>query len=96
MAEALQSTNVSSPESRSHIWKRGGLMLAFAFFFGLAQTIVFTIAFAQFLWLAITLHHNELLAGFGSSLSQWIASAGRYMTCQSEEKPFPWAPWPSA
>jgi hypothetical protein len=71
-------------------------MLAFAFFFGLAQTILFTVAFAQFLWLAITLHHNELLASFGSSLAQWIAAAGRYMTCQTEEKPFPWAPWPSA
>jgi hypothetical protein len=96
MAEALQSTNVSSPERRTYIWKRGGLMLVFAFFLGLAQTILCTVAVAQFLWLAITSQHNELLANFGSSLSNWMASAGRYITCQSEEKPFPWSSWPSA
>lgn len=96
MAKALEFTDVSNPESRTHIWKRGGLMLVFAFFIGLAQTVLFTASFAQFMWLAITMHHNELLASFGNSLSQWIAAAGRYMTCQTEEKPFPWASWPSA
>jgi hypothetical protein len=96
MTNAVQSHGASGSESRGHVWKRGGFMLVFIICFGLGQAALYIVAIGQFLWLAITQRHNELLASFGGSLSQWLAAAGRYLSCQSDEKPFPWSPWPSA
>lgn len=95
MANTVQSPEgVVAAGSRSHIWKRGALMLLFAILFTFATTALFLIALGQFLWLAITLRNNEYLAGFGGSLAQWLAAAGRYLSCQSDDRPFPWTAWP--
>ena len=45
--------------------------------------------------------YNALLApifewGIAISLSRWLADAARYLSCASDAKPFPWAPWPPA
>jgi hypothetical protein len=49
----------------------------------------------QFLWLVFTGAPNRFLLGFGRSLAGWLAETARFMTCASDEKPFPWQPWPA-
>ena len=51
---------------------------------------------AQFLWLLFAGEANSQIAQFGNSLSRWLADAARYLSCASDMKPFPWAPWPPA
>ena len=58
--------------------------------------LTWVIAVLQFGWLLITRERNANLAAFGGSLSTWAASVVRFVSCTSEEKPFPWAPWPKA
>jgi hypothetical protein len=53
-------------------------------------------AIVQFLWLLFSHEPNRLLARFGKSLSLWMAQTARFLTCASEEKPFPWSDWPQA
>jgi hypothetical protein len=45
-------------------------------------------------WLLVTGGRNVHLAAFGASLSAWASQVVRFVSCASEERPFPWAPWP--
>jgi hypothetical protein len=53
-----------------------------------------TMAVVQFLWLLVTRERNECLARFGLSLSNWFGEVSRFQSCSSDDKPFPWRPWP--
>jgi Domain of unknown function (DUF4389) len=80
-------------ESRD-VWKRGVFMLLFAIAFGIGQMVLNTMAVVQFLWLLVTRQRNEYLARFGVSLSNWFGEVSRFQSCSSDDKPFPWRPWP--
>jgi hypothetical protein len=95
------TTNNQSPapfrgDDRSEIWRRGLIMLIFLFCFSFGEGLLVLIAVAQFIWLAKDGRRNEFLAAFGGSLACWLADAARFLTGASENKPFPWAPWPHA
>ena len=77
-------------------WKRGLFMLLLAIAFGIAHFILNVVTVVQFLWLLFASEPNQFLLRFGRSLSTWLADAARFMTCASEEKPFPFRPWPDA
>ena len=81
-------------ETSNPLWKRGGVLLLFMIGFGLAQSVLFFIAIAQFFWTAAKGGRNAFLAQFGYALSLWMADAARFLSGDSEEKPFPWKPWP--
>ena len=68
----------SSRFADSAVWMRGLYMLLRVLAFGVAPTLLGVPAIAQ----------------FGNSLARWLADAARYLTCASDAKPFPWAPWP--
>ena len=76
------------------IWTRGLIMLLFIFLFGVAQPVLYTLAVIQFFWIAIKNERNLFVAGFGRSLAAWMAEAARFLTGETEEKPFPWKAWP--
>jgi hypothetical protein len=80
---------------RQGVWKRGLFMLLLAIAFGIGQVVLNTVAVLQFLWLLFTGEPNRFLQGFGRSLAAWLGDTGRFMTCASDEKPFPWQPWPA-
>jgi Domain of unknown function (DUF4389) len=79
-----------------NVWKRGLLMLLFVIAFGAAQMVLNTIAIVQFLWLLFTREPNNPLVRFGNSLAIWLADVARFQTCATDERPFPWRPWPKA
>jgi hypothetical protein len=81
---------------RQEVWKRGLFMLLFAIAIGIAHVVLNALAVVQFLWLLIAGEPNHLLATFDRSLSTWLADTVRFMTCASEDKPFPWQQWPDA
>src|SRR5665647_888999 len=77
-------------------WRRGLYMLLLVLAFSVAHALLCVTAIAQFLWLLFSGEANNQLAQFGNSLSRWLGDTARYLTCVSEAKPFPWAPWPPA
>ncbi len=79
---------------RSAVWMRGLFMLLFMIAFGLGQALLWLTGLVQFLWLLFAGESNGALAKFGSSLSVWLAETARFVSCASDNKPFPWAPWP--
>jgi len=89
------STAETSQASRRPIWMRGLFMLLLMVAFGFAQGLLWLLAIVQFLWLLFADETNTFLVRFGKSLSLWLAQTTQYVTCASEEKPFPWSAWPS-
>ena len=80
---------------RAEIWRRGLVMLVFMVLFGIGQSLLQVLTVAQFLWYLVKYRPNERLVEFGRSLADWLAQVGRFQCCETEEKPFPWAAWPS-
>lgn len=76
------------------VWKRGLFMLLFAIAFGIGQMVLNAMAVVQFIWLLAMRQPNEHLARFGGSLSNWFAEVSRFQSGASDDKPFPWRPWP--
>ena len=73
---------------------RGLFMLLFIIGFTAGQWLLNLLTIVQFLWLLIAREPNQLIASFGGSLAAWLAEVGRFLTCATEEKPFPWKSWP--
>lgn len=68
-------------------------MLVLVLLVNLAQTVLGVCAILQFLWMLIARERNEMIAGFGEGLSNWLAITARFLSGHSDEKPFPWTPW---
>ena len=80
---------------RREVWLRGLIMLIFMVLLNIGQWLVNLMAVIQFLWMLFTGRPNEQLVGFGRSLAKWLDQVARFQACDSEERPFPWAGWPS-
>jgi hypothetical protein len=91
---AMQSHDET--DRRQAVWMRGLFMLLLAIAFSIAQLVLNAVAVVQFLWLLFTGGPNGFLTRFGASLSAWLAESARFMTCASDDKPFPWRQWPDA
>jgi hypothetical protein len=91
--------SIENPDERvrsREVWKRGLFMLLFAVAFGISQVVLNAVAIVQVLWLLFTGAPNQFLARFGRSFSSWLAETAQFMTCASDDKPFPWRQWPDA
>ena len=80
----------------SAIWMRGLYMLIFMFLLGIVHGGLWAVTLIQFIWLVIAQEPNVFLVKFGKSLSIWAANAVRFLTCATDDKPFPWQAWPSS
>jgi hypothetical protein len=81
---------------RTAVWMRGLFMLVFVMAFAVSQSVLFLTALVQFLCLIFAQEPNRPLSRFGASLSLWMAHTARFLTCATDEKPFPWSDWPRA
>ena len=75
-------------------WIRGLFMLLFAAIYGLAEILLVAIALFQFGALLLTGRANTRLLDFGRDLATYIRQMVLFFTCNSERRPFPFAPWP--
>lgn len=80
--------------SRSQTWIRGLYMLLFYIIFSIAELVLALVVIFQFVLLLITGKTNERLLEFGDDLSVFIYQVLQFLTFNTEEKPFPFAPWP--
>ena len=83
----------ATPTTRD-VWMRGLFMLFFIIGFIIGQWLLNLLAIVQFIWLLAARQPNQFLARFGTTLSIWLADIGRFLTCATDDKPFPWRPWP--
>ena len=78
------------------VWMRGLFMLLFMIGFMFGVWVLNFLAIVQFVWLLVAREPNQFIASIGSSLSIWLEDIGRFLTCATDDKPFPWTFWPTA
>ncbi|HUF87002.1 MAG TPA: DUF4389 domain-containing protein [Thermohalobaculum sp.] len=81
---------------RGPVWRRGGIALVLLIAVEIGQLLMNVTAVLQFGWMLFGGRPNAFLHEFGQSLSRWLRQASAFVTCASEERPFPRAPWPRA
>lgn len=76
------------------LWIRFVYMVLFALLTALSRLVVCLIALLQFLLVLFSGEDNRNLRSFGNSLSRWTFDTYRFLTFNSEQKPFPFMDWP--
>ena len=75
------------------LWLHGLIMLILLLLVNLAQTVLGISAILQFLWMLFAKERNLGIARFGQGIAHWLAVTARFLTGESDERPFPWTPW---
>jgi len=90
----MENASQVQPLDSRPVWKRGLFMLLIAIAFSIGQMALNIITIVQFFWLLVLHERNEYLARTGALLANWFAEAARFQSGATEDKPFPWRPWP--
>lgn len=88
--EQLKSNLLSSKH-----WLRLVFMLLFAALLQVASLVVSIVVILQFLFSLITGQDNKNLRDFGAAVTEYIHQSLKFLTYNSEEKPFPFSDWPN-
>jgi len=76
-----------------NLWLHGLIMLILVLLVNLAQTVLGISAILQFLWMLFAKERNAGIARFGRGIAHWLAVTARFLTGESDERPFPWTSW---
>ena len=78
------------------VWLRLVFMCVFGLFAGLAGMVGSVVVVLGFLWLLFTGEANRELRQVGQSIAMYIFEIFRYLTLNTDDKPFPFGgAWPS-
>ena len=80
---------------KRNIWMRGLLMILMALAYQLGGTLLFFIAFIQFVLALLSDAPNLRLMAFGRSLGRYQSQIASFVSFATEEPPFPFTDWPS-
>jgi hypothetical protein len=91
----MDNEQLKSNLTSSKHWFRLIFMLLFAAVLQLASIVMWALVITQFFFSLITGEDNQYLRRFGHSLSTYIYDVLKFLCYSSDEKPFPFADWPS-
>lgn len=77
-------------------WIRGLYMILFFIIYSIVELIAFAIAIFQFAFLLFTREPSDRLTEFGDDITVYIYQIWQFLTVNSEERPWPFAPWPDS
>lgn len=82
--------NVKNPDT----WLRGLFIVVFGVIFYALYLIIWLLVVFQFVLKVVTGSLNAQLLAFSDGLTRYAYQVLRYITFQSEDRPWPFAPWP--
>ena len=80
----------------SDTWMRGLYIVMFTVIFSITEVLLAAVVVFQFLATVFTGETNARLRAFGLSLAAFIYQIVTFMTFNSDERPFPFGPWPES
>jgi hypothetical protein len=81
---------------RRTTWIRLLFMAVLVAIYMLTRIVFLAVVVFQFLWVLITAETNKQLTGLGQSLATYTYQIMRYLSFNTEDKPFPFnAEWPT-
>ena len=78
------------------VWTRGLFIIIYAVIFYFLFALIWLVVIFQFIMKLITNELNQPIFEFCDSLIQYVTQILFYITFKSEERPFPFSPWPKA
>jgi hypothetical protein len=75
-------------------WLRFGFMVVFVLILSVVSYLIVGLVILQFCWALIAGEGNDKLRDFGSSVSRFILHVLRFLTYNTDIKPFPFTDWP--
>ncbi|MDP6121478.1 MAG: DUF4389 domain-containing protein [Rhodospirillales bacterium] len=91
MNEAFKS-NLTNGQT----WMRLVSMILFIVVFNVAELVIAFVVVVQFVIKLFTGEVNAHLAEFGDGLATYFRQMIAFLTFRTEDRPFPFAPWPQA
>ena len=88
------SGNIKNNVTRRSIWLRLVFMIVLCIAYGVAELVTLAVVVFQFFASLFAGKPNDRLARFGRNLARYFQQITIYMAFATEEKPFPFAPWP--
>ena len=88
------SGDIKENVTRRSIWLRLVFMIVMGVAYSVAEFVTLVVVVFQFLTSLFTGKPNDRLNRFGRNLARYFQQITVYMTFATEEKPFPFAPWP--
>lgn len=79
----------------TEVWMRLLYIVIVYVLYGAAKVVLFVMVLFQFLSTLFTGKTNERLLAFGKQLSDYIYQTVQYLSYTSDDKPFPFAEWPT-
>ena len=76
------------------IWMRGIFMVLFFIAYNIAEFLILVTALFQFVSILVSGRLNETMLRFGNNLSYFSLETFKYMTFNTNFRPFPFSPWP--
>ena len=76
-------------------WTRALYIILFVVIYNIAEIVVYAVVILQFLFTLFGGNRNAQLLALGNNLSKFIYQVFMYITYNSDERPYPFAPWPS-
>jgi hypothetical protein len=86
---------VKSHLKNRETWLRALYMALFAFIYSFAEFVLAGTVILQFGFVLISGKKNTQLLAFGQNLSTFLYQVFLYLTYNTEDKPFPFAAWPT-
>ena len=77
-------------------WLRFGFMMLFVLILSVVSYLIVGLVILQFFWALIAGEGNDKLRDFGSSVSRFILHVLRFLTYNTDTKPFPFTDWPES
>jgi len=90
------SENIKDSLTTGETWIRGLYLLLFLIIYSIVEIVAFAIVVLQFIFLLFTREPNDRLLEFGDDVTVYIYQIWQFLTLNSDERPFPFAPWPYA
>jgi hypothetical protein len=75
-------------------WMRGLFIVIFALIYSVTEIVLTAVVVFQFLATLFAGEPNGRLKSFGLSLAAFIYQIVTFITFNSDERPFPFGPWP--
>lgn len=86
-------------EDRGHdrrgIVLRGLTSILFMILFSFANSLLGILTVVQWFWMLLSGDRNVALMDFGAAIGRWMAQVADFQAARTDERPFPWSPWPA-
>ena len=91
-----ETSSIETHVKQRSTWLRLLFMLIVAALYAVSRVVVAAVVVLQFFWVLFTGETKQPLREFGQSLATYTYQIVRFLTFNTEEKPFPFdADWPS-